>query len=45
MAKVAAIAFGRGKCGQTQKIVSYGTGLNTCPSFLNGRKKQSGIEK
>ena len=27
------------------KKVSYKTVLNTCPSFLNGGKKRSGIEK
>ena len=35
----------RGKCEQKGKKVSYRTVLNTCPSFLNGGRKQSGTEK
>ena len=35
----------RGKSEQTRKKVSYKTAVNTCLSFLNGRKKKSGIEK
>ena len=35
----------RGKYEQKGKKVSYRTALNTCPSFLNGRKKRSGIEE
>ena len=42
--KVAALAVGRGKSEQTRKKVSYKTAVNTCLSFLNGRKKRSGIE-
>ena len=34
----------RGKCEQTRKKYFYRTGLNTCLSFLNGRKKRSGIQ-
>ena len=51
--KVSALADGRGKCEQTQKNGNkcekkvkddfYRTALNTCLSFLNGHKKQSGI--
>jgi len=38
-------SVGRGKSEQKGKRVSYKTVLNTCPSFLNGGKKRSGIEK
>ena len=41
--KVAALAVGRGKCEQKQKIVSYKTAVNTCLSFSNDGKKRSGI--
>ena len=36
-------ADGRGKLDQIPQRVPYGTVLNACPSFLNGRKKRSGI--
>ena len=37
-------AVGRGKCEQIRKKVSYKTVLYACLSFLNGRKKRSGIQ-
>ena len=43
--KVAALADERGKCEQKHKKYFYRTVLNTCLSFLNGRKKRSGIEE
>ena len=42
--KVAAVAVGRGKYEQKGKRVFYKTIVNTCLSFSNGGKKQSGIE-
>ena len=36
-------ADGRGNLEQKRKRVSYGKTLNTCLSFLNGRKKRSGV--
>ena len=38
LAKVAALAVGRGKYEQKRKTVSYKTALNICLSFLNDRK-------
>ena len=35
MAKVAALAVGRGKTENKRKTVFYGTSVNTCLSFLN----------
>ena len=35
----------RGKYEQKGKKVSYKTVLKNCPSFLNGRKRRSGIEE
>ncbi len=36
-------ADGRGNLEQKRKRVSYEKTLNTCLSFLNGRKKRSGV--
>ena len=45
LGKMAALAVERGKREQKRKNGFYRAVLNTCLSFLNGRKRRSGIEE